>query len=84
MGGMASTTSGIITGSMPSPRSTNIRTSRPKLGSARAAVAMRASVVPPRPVWPVIRPTGRPIAAAMASAISEYWTCSSRRCGMPS
>ncbi len=84
IGGTARTTSGIITGTRPKPISTNISTSRPKLGRARAAVAMSARVLPPRPVWPVTRPTGSPMAAAMASAISEYWTCSRSRVGMPS
>lgn len=84
IGGTASTTSGIITGRWPRPSSTNISTSSPKLGRARAAVAISARLLPPRPVWPVTRPTGSPMAAAMPSAISEYWTCSRSRVGMPS
>ncbi len=84
MGGTASTTSGIITGSRPKPMSSTESTSRPKLGSARAALATTAIALPPRPVCPVSSPTGRPIAAATARASRVYWTCSRKRDGMPS
>jgi hypothetical protein len=83
-GGIASTTSGIITGTMPRPSQTNIRTRSPKVGSARAPADTKASALPPRPVCPVTRPIGRPMAEAIARAAAVYWTCSHTRCGMPS
>jgi hypothetical protein len=72
IGGIASTTSGIITGSTLSPSQTNISTSSPNVGRARAAAATNAIALPPRPVCPVTSPIGRPMAAAIASAAAEY------------
>src|SRR3954470_23696461 len=74
----------MYTGHMDRPLARKTRTTRPTVGSARPKEARLIARNAPLPVWPISRPSGRPIAAATSVASNEYWRCSARRCAMPS
>ena len=84
IGGTAIATSATITGQTDSGcrRKTSVTT--PSVGSARQKFDSVAANSEPRPVWPISRPIGSAISAAMPTPSSEYQMCSSSRAKMPS
>ena len=84
IGGIAIATSATITGQTDSGcrRKTSVTT--PSVGSARQKFDRVAANSEPRPVWPISRPIGSAISAAMPTPSSEYQMCSSSRAKMPS